>query len=80
MLSEADLVVEFWKEGVRSSAFFLLKHLNSCQSRNLYSKECYGASFFIFCIDFPDTLVLNHARSVAEMNHYYPKAASLFSF
>lgn len=47
---------------------------------SLYGEEYYEAFFFIFGIDFPDALVLNHARSATEMNHYYPKAASLFSF
>lgn len=80
MFSEKDIVVDFWKEGTKLSAFFLLKHLKSCPVRSLYHEEYDGPFSFSFCIDFPGTLVLNHARSVAEANHYYPKAACLFSF
>lgn len=37
---------------------------------------CYrGFSSFLYW--FLGALELNHARSVAEMNHYYPKATSL---
>lgn len=65
------------------NALLLWKNLKCCQIRSLYRvciEKNTGPFFIFFGIDFPDALVLNHARRVVEMNHYYPKAASLFSF